>query len=202
MMGSRPKTRPSVSSKTWIRLRLRDESLRIVTRPINAPKCSWYPLNSPAMHSYRDKFFQAYISSYSSSSSSAGAGGCFFLRSSFRSRGQVELSLSQGRMQSRSNRWSLWQGSRTTSGYSSAKVRISQTLAYPSFYHQLYCPNLPSRNGFTQIGHVSVGFNDFFGTRSSSSRKLSGHPFNSVGGSSAFCLSTSIMLASKSSPPP
>jgi hypothetical protein len=61
--------------------------------------------------------------------------------------------------------------------------------------------HIPSRNGFTQIGQVSVGFSDLFGTRSSSSRKLSGTPFNSAGGSSACCRSCSIMLASRSSSP-
>lgn len=60
---------------------------------------------------------------------------------------------------------------------------------------------VPSRNGLTQIGQVSVGFSDFFGTRSNSSKKLSGTPFNSVGGSSACCRSCSIILARRSSPP-
>jgi hypothetical protein len=68
------------------------------------------------------KCVYAYMSSYSPSSSSIGGGtGCFFLRSSFRSSGQVELSLSQGRMQSKSKQWSLWHGSCTTSGYSSLR---------------------------------------------------------------------------------
>lgn len=58
--------------------------------------------------------------------------------------------------------------------------------------------DLPSRNGFTQIGHISEGFKSFFGTRSNSSKKLSGTPFSSVGGSSAFSRSTSIMFANKS----
>lgn len=60
--------------------------------------------------------------------------------------------------------------------------------------------NSPSRKGFTQIGHVSVGFRVFFGTRSSWSKKLSGTPLSSTGGSSAFSRNTSIMLASKSLP--
>lgn len=58
--------------------------------------------------------------------------------------------------------------------------------------------DLPSRNGFTQMGHVSEGFSAFFGTRSSSSKKLLGTPFNSVGGSSALARSTSIMFANRS----
>ena len=57
---------------------------------------------------------------------------------------------------------------------------------------------VPSKKGLTQMGQVSVGFSDLFGTRSSSSKKLSGTPFNSVGGSSACCRNCSIMLASKS----
>jgi hypothetical protein len=59
----------------------------------------------------------------------------------------------------------------------------------------------PSRNGLTQMGHSSVGFRADLGTRSSSSKKLSGTPLSSAGGSSAFCRSTSIMLASKSLSP-
>jgi hypothetical protein len=61
--------------------------------------------------------------------------------------------------------------------------------------------SLPSRNGFTQIGQVSVGFRAFFGTLSSSSKKLLGTPLSSVGGSSAFCRSISIMFASRSFSP-
>lgn len=60
---------------------------------------------------------------------------------------------------------------------------------------------LPSRNGLTQMGHVSEGLSAFFGTLSNSSRKLSGTPFSSVGGSSAFSRSISIMLASRSPSP-
>jgi hypothetical protein len=47
-----------------------------------------------------------------------------------------------------------------------------------------------------------VAFKDFLGTRSSSSKKLFGTPASSAGGLSAFCWSTSIMFASKSSPSP
>lgn len=61
--------------------------------------------------------------------------------------------------------------------------------------------HLPSRNGLTQMGHVSVGLSDLFGTLSSSSKKLSGQPLSSAGGSSAFCRKTSIMFASKSLSP-
>ena len=58
--------------------------------------------------------------------------------------------------------------------------------------------SLPSRNGLTHIGHVSEGLSDSLGTLSNSSKKLSGTPLSSVGGSSAFWRSISIMLASKS----
>lgn len=102
-------------------------------------------------------------------------------------------------MQSRSKKWSLWQGSRTTSGYWSVPRSGSAKRLTP----QTMLDHLPSRNGLTQMGHVSVGLSDLFGTLSSSSRKLSGQPLSSAGGSSAFCRKTSIMFASKSlSPPP
>ena len=136
------------------------------------------------------------MSSYSSSSSSsAGGGGCFFLSSSFLSSGQVELSFSQGAMQSKSNRWSLWQGNSTTSGNSSIQKPGQPT---PTAANVL--PDSPSRNAFLQIGQRSVAFKDFFGTRSSSSRKLFGTPASSAGGLSALCWSASIMFASRSSP--
>lgn len=76
--------------------------------------------------------------------------------------------------------------------------RISQALD-PSGRNN---DHSPSKNGLTQIGHVSVGLSDLFGTLSSSSKKLSGQPLSSAGGSSAFCRSTSIMFASKSFSPP
>lgn len=71
--------------------------------------------------------------------------------------------------------------------------RVSQALN-PSGH----LDHSPSKNGLTQIGQVSVGLSDLVGTLSSSSKKLSGQPLSSAGGSSAFCLSTSIMFASKS----
>lgn len=43
-----------------------------------------------------------------------------------------------------------------------------------------------------------MGVKAFLGTLSNSSKKLSGTPLSSVGGSSAFCRSTSIMFASRS----
>lgn len=58
--------------------------------------------------------------------------------------------------------------------------------------------SLPSRKGLTHIGHVSEDFSFSLGTLSNSSRKLSGTPLSSVGGSSAFSRSISIMLANKS----
>lgn len=69
----------------------------------------------------------AYMSSHSSSSSSPsprggggiGGGGFFSCTRSFRSSGHVACSFSQGAMHSRSNRWFLLQGKRTTRGYSS-----------------------------------------------------------------------------------
>jgi hypothetical protein len=134
----------------------------------------------------------AYISSYSPSSSSGGGGGGFFFSSSRRSSGHVEFNFSQGPMQSRSNLWSLWQGSSTTSGNSS--MRPCQARGKRSARHSY----LPSRNGFVQIGQTSVGLSVFLGTLSSSSRKLLGTPLSSVGGSSAFCRSISIMLAKRS----
>ena len=66
----------------------------------------------------------------------------------------------------------------------------------------LACSNSPSRKELTQIGQVSLGFKLFLSTRSSSSKKLSGTPLSSNGGSSAFCRSISIMLTSKSFSPP
>lgn len=102
-------------------------------------------------------------------------------------------------MQSRSKKWSLWQGSRTTSGYWSVPRSGSAKRLTP----QTILGHLPSKNGLTQMGHVSVGLSDLFGTLSSSSKKLSGQPLSSAGGSSALCRKTSIMFASRSlSPPP
>ena len=74
----------------------------------------------------------AYISSHSPSSSSSfggGGGGAFSFTRSFRSKGHVAWSFSQGAMHSRSNMWFLLQGSRTTRGYSSIRhFPISQTV--------------------------------------------------------------------------
>ena len=102
------------------------------------------------------------MSSHSPSSSSlGGGGGAFSFTRSFRSRGHVAWSFSQGAMHSRSKMWFLLQGRRTTSGYSSVDIRQLSVLCGGGKV-------LPSRKGLPHIGQSISGFNDFFGTLSSS----------------------------------
>ncbi len=87
--------------------------------------CRWTML---AQRLHRNFPNHAYMSSHSPSSSSSlgGGGGSFSFTRSFRSRGHVACSFSQGAMHSRSNMWFLLHGRRTTNGYSSAKISLAK----------------------------------------------------------------------------
>lgn len=128
--------------------------------------------------------------------------------------------MSHGAIHSRSKMWSLWHGSRTTSGnLSTACCEMLDIRAFCSAPRI----NLPSKNGLPQMGQESVCLRDFFGTRSSSgcsqltgsvvlckgsnqaihipSRKASLTPCTSLGGLSASASRLWIKESSKAPPP-